>query len=78
MAARQSPEAAQAWQREVGTQPEVAAELRAVAEAAERRLGAQAVGQDNTAGAGSATLSPEGLAGIGRAVSAVRDAQQAM
>jgi hypothetical protein len=76
--AKHSPEVAQTWQREVGARPEVAAELQAVAEAAERRLGAQAVGQGNTAGPGSATLSREGLAGIGRAVSAVRDGQQAM
>jgi hypothetical protein len=78
MVARQSPEVAKAWQREVLARPELAAELQAMAEAAERRLGAQAVGQGNTAGPGTAMSSHEGLAGIGRAVSAVRDGQQAV
>ncbi|MBO1081656.1 Ti-type conjugative transfer relaxase TraA [Roseomonas haemaphysalidis] len=78
MVARQSPEVAKAWQREVLAWPEVAAELHAMADAAERRLGAQVVGTSNTAGPGTATLSREGLAGIGRAVSAVRDGQQAV
>jgi hypothetical protein len=78
VAATQSPEVAKAWQREVVARPEVVAELQAMAEAAEQRLGAQAVGQGNTAGQGITMSSREGLAGISRAVSAVRDGQQAV
>jgi hypothetical protein len=77
MIASQSTEVAKAWQREVVARPEVAKELQAMAEAAEQRLGAQAVGHGNTAGQGTTMSSREGLAGISRAVSAVRDGQQA-
>jgi hypothetical protein len=76
--AKQSPEVAKARQREVVARPEVAKELQAMAEAAEQRLGAQAVGQGNTAGQGITMSSREGLAGISRVVSAVRDGQQAV
>jgi hypothetical protein len=76
--AKQSADVAKAWQREVLARPEVAVELKAMAEAGEQRLGAQAVGQGNTAGPGTAISSREGLAGIGRAVSAVRNGQQAV
>jgi Ti-type conjugative transfer relaxase TraA len=80
LAGQQSPVVAKAWQREVEARPEVAKELRAVAEAAERRLGAQWVGQvSSAAGTAKAAAQPrEGLAGISRAVGAMRDGQRAV
>ncbi|MFC7557341.1 hypothetical protein ACFQU7_41650 [Pseudoroseomonas wenyumeiae] len=60
-------------------QPEVAAELRAVAAAVERRLGPQGVEQSLTAKAAeAATPSREGLAGVGRAVAAMREGHRAV
>ncbi|RKK01142.1 hypothetical protein D6Z83_26585 [Pseudoroseomonas wenyumeiae] len=59
-------------------QPEVAADLRAVAAAAERRLGPEGLGQITTASAAEAAApSREGLAGIGRAVAVMREGQRA-
>ena len=60
-------------------QPEVAAELRAVAAAAEQRLGPQGVEQSLSAKAAeAATPSREGLAGVARAVAAMREGQRAV
>jgi Ti-type conjugative transfer relaxase TraA len=79
LAGRQDPALAAAWQRVVQSQPEVAAELQAVAEAAERRLGPQGVGQTIPAKAAKAAVpSREGLAGINRAVAALREGQRAV
>jgi ATP-dependent exoDNAse (exonuclease V) alpha subunit len=79
LAGRPDPALAEAWQRVVRGQPEVAAELRAVAAAAEQRLGPQGVNQSLTAEAAeAATPSREGLAGIGRAVAAMREGQRAV
>ncbi|MFC7557466.1 BID domain-containing protein [Pseudoroseomonas wenyumeiae] len=50
LAGRPDPALAEAWQRVVRGQPEVAAELRAVATAAERRLGPQGVEQSLSQG----------------------------
>ncbi|MCG7363736.1 Ti-type conjugative transfer relaxase TraA [Roseomonas sp. ACRSG] len=76
LAGRPDPALAEAWQRVVRGQPEVVAELRAVAAAAEQRLGPQGVEQSLTAKA--AAPSREGLAGISRAVAAMRDGQRAV
>jgi Ti-type conjugative transfer relaxase TraA len=79
MGGQQNPALAAAWQREVQSRPEVAAELRAVAEAAERRLGPKGTGQITTAGLAEAAARPrEGLAGISRAMEAMRDGQRAV
>jgi Ti-type conjugative transfer relaxase TraA len=79
VAVQQSPEVAKAWQRELQARPEVARELQAVAKAAERRLGAQANQHAGTTEpAVTTTPSREGLAGISRAVGAVRDGHQAV
>ncbi|MCG7360601.1 Ti-type conjugative transfer relaxase TraA [Roseomonas sp. ACRSG] len=80
LAGRPDPALAEAWQRVVRGQPEVAAELRAVATAAEQRLGPQqGVEQSLTAKAAEAAVpSREGLAGVGRAVAAMRDGQRAV
>jgi glutamate dehydrogenase/leucine dehydrogenase len=57
----------------------VVAELRAVAEAAEQRLGPAGLGQITIAGSGEVTTQArEGLVGIGRAVVAMRDRQRAV
>jgi hypothetical protein len=79
LAGRPDPALAEAWQRVARQQPEVAAELRAVVAAAERRLGPQGVEQSLTAKAAEAAApSREGLAGIGRAVAATREGQRAV
>lgn len=67
---------AEAWRREVLARPEVAQELRAVAEAAERRLGREGA-QEAGRGAGNIPASDgpgrrEGLDGVGRVVSVSR------
>jgi hypothetical protein len=57
----------------------VVAELRAVAAAAEQRLGPAGWGQITIAGSGEVTTQArEGLVGIGRAVVAMRDGQRAV
>jgi Ti-type conjugative transfer relaxase TraA len=79
LAGRPDPALAEAWQRVVRGQPEVAAELRAVAAAAERRLGPEGLGQITTASAAEAAApSREGLSGVGRAMAAMREGQRAV
>jgi Ti-type conjugative transfer relaxase TraA len=79
LAGRPDPAMAEAWQRVVRRQPEVVAELRAVAAAAEQRLGPQGVEQSLTAGAAEAAAPlREGLAGVARAVVAMREGQRAV
>ncbi|MBC9179114.1 Ti-type conjugative transfer relaxase TraA [Pseudoroseomonas ludipueritiae] len=79
LAGRPDPALAEAWQRVVRRQPEVAAELRAVAAAAEQRLRPQGVEQSLTAKAAEAVApSRKGLAGIGRAVAVLREGQRAV
>jgi len=81
LVARQDPRVA-AWAREVEGKPTVAAELRAVAETAARRLGEDGA-RAAIRGARGAQDGPgqcEGLAGVGRALAAAQDgklAQQA-
>ncbi len=72
LTARQSPEVAEAWAREVLGRPGVEAELRGLAEAARRRLGEDGV-RDLVRGARAVQGGPEpreGLTGIGRALAA--------
>jgi len=79
LTARQSPAVAEAWAQEVAGRPAVAAELRAVMEAAGQRLGEDGV-RDLVRGARGAQGGPEareGLAGIGRALAAVGEGQRA-
>jgi hypothetical protein len=78
VAGQQNPELAKTWQQEVVARPEVAKELRAVTEGAEQRLGALGQGSAVRGTAGAAAQSREGLAGINRAVEAVRDAERAV
>lgn len=75
------PAVAAAWARDVLAKPGVEAELRAVMEAATRRLGEGRVGE-LVRGARGAHEEPgpgqrEGLAGIGRAVAAMGEGQRA-
>lgn len=68
---------AEAWRREVVGRPEVARELEAVADAAERRLGWEGAregmrGVDSAIAAGDPSQR-EGLAGVGRVVSVSRE-----
>ena len=81
LTARQSPVVAEAWAREVESKPAVAAELRAVTEAAGQRLGEDGV-RDlvRSRGARAAQGGPEareGLAGVGRALAASGEGQRA-
>ena len=79
MTARQGAGVAEAWAREVEGKPEVAAELRAFAEAAGRRLGEDGM-RDLVRSARGAQDGPgqrEGLAGIGRALAVSGEEQQA-
>ncbi len=79
LTARQGAGVAEAWTREVEGKPGVAAELRAVAEAAEKRLGGDGV-RELVRGARGAQDGPgqqEGLAGIGRVLSAAQDGRLA-
>jgi Ti-type conjugative transfer relaxase TraA len=78
MGGRPNPALAAAWQREVQSRPEIAAEMRAVAEAAERLLGPDGLSQARTAGPAEAAQPREGLAGISRAMEAMRDGQRAV
>ena len=79
LTARQGAGVAEAWAREVEGKPEVAAELRAFAEAAGRRLGEDGM-RDLVRSARGAQDGPgqrEGLAGIGRALAVSGEEQQA-
>jgi hypothetical protein len=79
LAGQPDPALAEAWQRVVRQQPAVVAELRAVAAAAEQRLGPAGWGQITITGSGEVTTQArEGLVGIGRAVVAMRDGQRAV
>ncbi|MBC9176131.1 Ti-type conjugative transfer relaxase TraA [Pseudoroseomonas ludipueritiae] len=79
MAGQPNPALAAAWQREVQSRPAVAAELQAVAEAAEQRLGPEGAIQATKAGLLEAAACPrEGLVGVSRAMEAMRDGQRAM
>jgi Ti-type conjugative transfer relaxase TraA len=79
LAGRPDPALAEAWQRVVRGQPEVAAELQAVTVAAEQRLGPQGVEQRLTADAAEAAAPLRaGLAGISRAVAVLREGQRAV
>jgi Ti-type conjugative transfer relaxase TraA len=80
---RTSPEVAEAWSREVVGRPEVAAELRAVVEAAGQRLGEDGVRALLRAAAAPASQEAglreglAGMAGIGRVVAASYDGRRA-
>jgi len=81
LTARQSPAVAEAWAQEAEGKPAVAAELRAVTEAAGQRLGEDGV-RDlvRSRGARAAQGGPEareGLAGVGRALAASGEGQRA-
>jgi len=79
LTARQSPTVAEAWAQEVESRPAVAAELRAVMDAAGKRLGEDGV-RDLVRGARAAGGGPEareGLAGIGRALAVSGEGQRA-
>jgi len=79
LTARQSPGVAEAWAQEVESKPAVAAELRAVTEAAGQRLGEDGV-RDLVRGARGVQGGPEareGLAGIGRALAVSGEGQRA-
>ncbi|WP_424140481.1 hypothetical protein [Roseomonas chloroacetimidivorans] len=73
---------AEAWRREMLAQPEVARELRAVVEAAERRLGfkgvQEAVRSADAVQAADGLNGRESLAGVGRVMSVLRDGPLAM
>ena len=82
LTARQSPVVAEAWAQEVEGKPAVAAELRAVTEAAGQRLGEDGVrdlvrGVRGVRGAQGGTEAWEGLAGIGRALAVSGEGQRA-
>ena len=82
LTARQGAGVAEAWAREVEGKSAVAAELRAVAEAAGRRLGEDGVrelvrGARGVQGAQDGPGQREGLAGIGRALVASGEGQRA-
>ncbi len=79
LTARQSPAVAEAWAQKVESKPAVAAELRAVTEAAGQRLGEDGV-RDLVRGARGVQGGPEareGLAGIGQALAASGEGQRA-
>ena len=75
-ALRRQEAAGEAWAREVAAKPAVAAELRAFADAAERRLGADGANglvrgaRAAAHGGGAEPREREGLAGVGRALAA--------
>jgi Ti-type conjugative transfer relaxase TraA len=82
LTARQDAAVAQAWAREVASKPLIAAELGAVARAAERRLGEDGVREavQGVRGAVAVTDAPgqrAGVAGIGRALAVAQDGKLA-
>lgn len=79
LTARQGVGVAEAWAREVVGKPAVAAELRAVAEAAGRRLGEDGVRElvRGARGAQEGLGQREGVAGIGRVLAVAQDGRLA-